>query len=156
MTFAWVNYAPTFSTVCRLAPQLYFNQPADLPDFHFTLSDPVTSVTTTKDAQTMLVTTLNSAIHLMDREDGSELQRYTGHKNTSYRIHSSLGHGEATVLSGDEDGKLWSWDLADGKHVKMDEKLHTKSILWVEQSPDNTVNQVVTAGSDGDVQVWKM
>jgi mitogen-activated protein kinase organizer 1 len=110
----------------------------------------------TNDAQTMLVTTLNSEIHLMDRTDGSELQRYTGHKNTSYRIHNTLGHGEATVLGGDEDGKLWEWDLADGKHVKTEQKIHAKSVLWVEQHPDPAVNQCVTAGGDGSVQVWKM
>lgn len=92
----------------------------------------------------------------MDRTDGSQLQRYSGHKNASYRIHNSFGYGEATVLGGDEDGKLWEWDLADGKHVKLQEKIHAKSILWVEQHPDPAVNQVVTAGGDGDVQVWKM
>lgn len=121
-----------------------------------TLTDAVTSVSLTKDSQTMLVTTLNSEVHLMDRTDGSELQRYSGHKNTSYRIHNCFGHGEATVLGGDEDGKLWQWDLADGKHVKLEQKIHAKSILWVEQHPDPAVNRCVTAGGDGDVQVWTM
>lgn len=116
----------------------------------------VTSVSLTKDSQTILVTTLNSEVHLMDRTDGSELQRYAGHKNTSYRIHNSFGYGEATVLGGDEEGKLWQWDLADGKHVKLEQKIHAKSVLWLEQHPDSAVNQLVTAGADGDVQVWKM
>lgn len=118
--------------------------------------DAVTSVSLTKDSQTILVTTLNSEVHLMDRTDGSELQRYAGHKNTSYRIHNSFGYGEATVLGGDEEGKLWQWDLADGKHVKLEQKIHAKSVLWLEQHPDSAVNQLVTAGADGDVQVWKM
>ncbi|CAD6582460.1 MAG: hypothetical protein CYPHOPRED_002040 [Cyphobasidiales sp. Tagirdzhanova-0007] len=110
---------------------------------------PITSVSLTKDAQTMLVTTLGSALHLMDRQDGSELQRYDGHKNASYRIHSCFGAGEASILTGDEEGKLWKWDLTDGKHVLLSLKIAEKSLLWVEQYPGNDKDIFVTAGSDG-------
>ena len=103
----------------------------------------------------MLVTTLGSALHLMDRQDGSELQRYDGHKNASYRIHSCFGAGEASILTGDEEGKLWKWDLTDGKHVLLSLKIAEKSLLWVEQYPGNDKDIFVTAGSDGQVSVWK-
>ena len=104
----------------------------------------------------MLVTCLNSTLHLIDRADGSSLQSYTGHTNTSYRIHSSLGQGEASIVAGDEHGKLWRWDLADGKRVLASEKIAEKSLMWVEQNPDNAKDQCVTAASDGDVKVWAL
>lgn len=104
----------------------------------------------------MLVTALDSTLHLMDRSDGSELQRYSGHQNTSYRIHSTIGHGEATVMTGDEEGRLWRWDLADGKSVLLKDKIHDKSVLWVEQNPDPARgDNFVTAGGDGQVNVWR-
>lgn len=104
----------------------------------------------------MLVTTLNSSIHLMDRQDGSELQRYTGHTNTSYRIHSALGHGEASVLAGDETGKIWKWDLTDSKHIMATEQAYEKSVMWVHQCPNADKGEhFVTAGSNGEVKIWQ-
>ena len=103
----------------------------------------------------MLVSALDSTIHLMDRQDGSELQRYAGHSNRSYRIHSCFGAGEASILAGDEDGMLWKWDLADGKHVLATAKVAEKSLLWVEQYPGDDKDMFVTAGSDGQVNIWR-
>jgi mitogen-activated protein kinase organizer 1 len=91
----------------------------------------------------------------MDRSDGSELQRYQGHRNTSYRIHSAFGHGEATVIAGDEDGKFWRWDLADNKRVIDEVKIAEKSIMWVEQAPTDEMDMFVTASSDGSVKIWR-
>lgn len=119
-------------------------------------TDPVTSVALTEDSQTMLVTCLNSRIHLIDRSDGSSLQTYSGHAHSSYRIHSSFGLGEASVMSGDEEGKLWKWDLSDGKNVLLTEKVAEKAVLWTEQSPSKDTDQFVTSASDGSVKVWKM
>jgi mitogen-activated protein kinase organizer 1 len=103
----------------------------------------------------MLVTCLNSTIYLIDRSDGSSLQTYMGHKHSSYRIHSTFGFGEASVLSGDEDGKMWKWDLADGKNIQLEEKVAQKAVLWTEQNPSKEMDQIVTAASDGSVKVWK-
>ena len=46
------------------------------------------------------------------------LQAYKGHDNKDYRIRSYLGMNDAFVLSGSEDGKIYVWDLLDGKVVK--------------------------------------
>jgi mitogen-activated protein kinase organizer 1 len=80
--------------------------------FLFTLSeDPVTSIHLLKDSKTMAVSTLNSTIRLMDRERGEMLQKFTGHRASSYRSHISMSYDEAHVFAGDEDGLLWAWDL---------------------------------------------
>lgn len=74
---------------------------------------PVTSVLPTQDAQTVLVTTLDSHIRLMDAATGKMLNQYTGHANESYRCRACFGHGEGTVICGDEKGLVWTWDLLE-------------------------------------------
>lgn len=73
----------------------------------------MTAVVPTQDTQTVLVTTLDSHLRLMDMSSGKLLNDFTGHMNTSYRCRGCFGHGEATVILGDEDGKVWEWDLVE-------------------------------------------
>lgn len=77
------------------------------------LLDPVTSVVPTQDTTTYLVTTLDNHIRLMDMGSGKMLNDFFGHTNESYRCRACFGHGEATVLCGDEKGLTWAWDLLD-------------------------------------------
>lgn len=77
------------------------------------LQDPVTSVSLTQDAQTFLVMSLDSHIRLMDASTGKMLNQYVGHVNESYRCRACFGHGEASVVSGDEKGQVWAWDLLE-------------------------------------------
>lgn len=67
----------------------------------------------TKDRQTLLVTTLDSKARLLDRKTGQVLNTFQGHNNTQYRIRACFDVAEATVLCGDEEGRLWSWDLVE-------------------------------------------
>lgn len=67
----------------------------------------------TQDSQTVLVTTLDSHIRLMDMSTGKMLNDFTGHKNESYRCRACFGPAEATVICGDENGRIWAWDLLD-------------------------------------------
>ena len=41
------------------------------------------------------------------------LNSFKGHMNESYRTRACFGHGEATVMCGDEHGTLWEWDLVN-------------------------------------------
>lgn len=81
------------------------------------LPEPVTSVVPTQDSQTILVTTLDSHIRLMDNTSGKMLNEFTGHINNSYRCRACFDHAEATVICGDENGKIWAWDLLDVSNV---------------------------------------
>ena len=78
---------------------------------------PVTSVTTTNQADSILVSTLDSTLRLMDRRDGRCLKTYKsdGFVNETYRIRSTLGAGDAFILSGSENGEIFIWDLLEGK-----------------------------------------
>lgn len=75
--------------------------------------DPVTAVVPTQDSQTILVTTLDSHIRLMDATNGKMLNDFTGHNNSAYRCRACFDHAEATVACGDENGMVWAWDLLD-------------------------------------------
>jgi len=119
------------------------------------LGQPVTSLVPTQDAQTILVATLDSHIRLMDLSNGKMLNDFTAHSNNAYRCRATFGHGEATVVCGDEEGQVWAWDLLDAKPLNPNPppKVHEKMITWVECHPTEA-NQMVTASGDGTVKVW--
>lgn len=66
-----------------------------------------------QDGQTYLVSTLDSHVRLMDMSTGKMLNDFTGHAVSSYRCRACFGHGEASVVCGDEKGTVWAWDLLD-------------------------------------------
>jgi mitogen-activated protein kinase organizer 1 len=80
------------------------------------IGSPVTSVTPTNQADSMLVSTLDSTLRLIDRRDGRCLKTYKGDGfvNETYRVRSTLGAGDAFILSGSEHGEIFIWDLLEG------------------------------------------
>jgi hypothetical protein len=44
------------------------------------------------------------------------LNDFSGHTHTSYRCRACFGHGEASIVAGDENGAVWAWDLLDVSH----------------------------------------
>lgn len=110
----------------------------------------------TKDNQTLLVTTLDSHVRLMDATTGKMLNDFSGHTNTSYRCRGCFGHGEANVVLGDENGMVWAWDLLDAKVMPPNPppKAHQKVITWTEHHPTDA-NEMFTASADGTVKVWR-
>jgi len=120
------------------------------------IGQPVTAVVPTQDNQTALVTTLDSHLRLMDMTTGKMLNDFTGHINNSYRCRGCFGHGEASVVCGDEDGKVWAWDLLDAKVLQPNPppKVHQKVITWTEHHPSNA-GELITASADGIVKIWR-
>jgi mitogen-activated protein kinase organizer 1 len=53
----------------------------------------------------------------MDNTSGKMLNEFTGHLNDSYRCRACFDHAEASVICGDEKGKIWAWDLLDVSNV---------------------------------------
>ena len=82
------------------------------------LAEPITSVQQTRDGNAVLVSTLDSTIRLMDKGNGQLLQSYSGHKNKDYRIRSCLGMADTVVISGSEDGRLYAWNVLEGKVIE--------------------------------------
>ena len=110
----------------------------------------------------------------MDLQTGAMLNDFKSHKAEEYRVRASFGHGEATVICGDENGQIWAWDLVDVRNPFLivaecmlilltqakplqpspPPKVHDKVILWVEHHPIDS-NEMLSASADGTVKVWK-
>ncbi|KAF9526595.1 nuclear mRNA splicing protein [Crepidotus variabilis] len=120
------------------------------------IGHPVTSILPTQDAQTLLVASLDNHIRLIDASNGKMLNDFTGHSNDSYRCRACFGHGEATVICGDEKGQMWAWDLLDASILQPNPppKIHNKLITWTEHHPTES-GEVITASADGTVKVWR-
>ncbi|KAL8827784.1 MAG: hypothetical protein Q9191_002973, partial [Dirinaria sp. TL-2023a] len=96
----------------------------------------ITSVQQTKDGNAVLVSTLDSAIRLMNKGNGQLLQSYKGHTNSH------------------EDGLLYAWDLLEGKVV---EKLRAHDGKVASAVVCNAVRKEwASGGVDGSVTVWGM
>ncbi len=107
----------------------------------------ITSVQQTKDGNAVLVSTLDSTIRLLDKGNGQMLQCYQGHKNSEYRIRSCLGMADSVVISGSEDGKLYAWDLLEGKVIGKMEAHEGKVASAV--TCNSVRNEWASAGVDG-------
>ncbi|WFD20033.1 hypothetical protein MCAP1_002277 [Malassezia caprae] len=130
------------------------------------IDDPITSLTPTQDGAAMLLSMLNSTHRLMDLTDGTQLQQYKDHSQTSFRCHSTLSLDESLVLAGDETGTLYAWDTLSGRvkwHARPDfggSVRHRRapdvpvSLLWTERGPDEHAPMIATAASCGTVHLW--
>ncbi|KAJ3407290.1 Cullin-4B [Chytriomyces hyalinus] len=78
----------------------------------------ITSARFSNDENCMLVSSLDGTIRLFDKENGEMLASYKGHKNTDYKVISTLSNDDAHVLSGSEDGRICVWDLVEGDMVE--------------------------------------
>ncbi|KAK9478119.1 WD40-repeat-containing domain protein [Lipomyces japonicus] len=116
------------------------------------IGHPITSVTQSSDAASILVSTLDSTLRLMDKSNGSLLQSYVGHKNSDFRVRSTFGDNDVYVVSGSENGKLLAWDLLSGRIVHELRTHKDKLVSAVAYHPKNS--QMVSCGADGTVQVW--
>ena len=104
--------------------------------------------------QTMLASTLDSTVRLLDCTDGTLLQSFRGFSNTGYRIPSVWGHGEETVLAGDEDGRVVEWAVASGKMLPSLALADAsgKTLLSLAHHP--TAKALVAGGADGKIAVF--
>lgn len=102
----------------------------------------------TTDGNAVLVSTLDSTIRLMDKSNGKMLQHYKGHTNTDFRIRSCLGFGDAAVFSGSEDGKVYVWDVLEGKVLECLEAHEGKVASAV--ACNSVRKEFASAGVDGE------
>ncbi|KAK9472121.1 WD40-repeat-containing domain protein [Dipodascopsis tothii] len=115
---------------------------------------PITSITVSTDATSLLVSTLDDTIRLMDRANGSLLQTFKGHKNSEYRVRSCFGENETYVVSGSETGRVYVWDFLTGRIVHELRGHAGKVVSDVAYHPREGQHQMLSCGTDGTVQVW--
>ena len=78
---------------------------------------PITSLTPTLKADSILVSTLDSTLRLMDKVDGKLLRVYKDDalQVSTYRIRSGLAEKDSVAISGSEDGFVYAWDVLGGE-----------------------------------------
>lgn len=78
---------------------------------------PITSLTPTLKADSVLVSTLDSTLRLMDKVDGTLLKAYKdpSFQVSTYRVRSVLAEKDAVAVSGSEDGHVYAWDVVSGE-----------------------------------------
>lgn len=113
----------------------------------------ITSLTLTKDGKYALVNIQDSQeLHLWDLDELELVHKYSGQKQLTYIIRSTLGgHHESFVLSGSEDNNVYIWSR------------ETETLLEVLEGHENTVNcvswcpvepmQFVSASDDHTIRV---
>lgn len=73
----------------------------------------VTCSTLSKDDQCILVSVLDDRLLLFDKSSGELLSEYKGHVNKNYHLENSMNQGCSQILSGSEDGYVYSWNVLD-------------------------------------------
>ncbi|KAF2113805.1 WD40-repeat-containing domain protein [Lophiotrema nucula] len=133
---------------------------------------PVTSLSVSKKGTECLVSSLDSTIRLMDRDNGQLLKAYRddGYVNKELRVKSTLGFNDSVVVSGSDDGMVYAWDLLEGevlhkfRHSEMKEVKGKKAADGTRNKKDvvgavavcKTRKEWASAGGDGNVIVWGM
>lgn len=130
------------------------------------VGQPVNSVRPSKIGESLLASSQDGKVRLFDAANGSLLQTFAGHR--AGRARAIWGYGEESVLLGDEDGKLWAWDVLNAKPVETDGRAcHKRAITWLEMHPNGKEMVTASAGTliqvmrrvtadiaDGTVKVW--
>lgn len=85
---------------------------------------PITSLklSPTAPEESVLVGTNDGKVRIFDRKDGGCLQTFQGHKvrEQTGRWGMDWGYGDGLALAGDEEGKLWAWNVLDAKPLDKD------------------------------------
>jgi mitogen-activated protein kinase organizer 1 len=120
----------------------------------------VTSVQRSKDAATLLVSSLDSCIRLMDKEYGTLLQTYKGHANAVYRIKSLFAKNDSLVMSTSEDGKLYIWDFLSGEIIQTLTSRsrpygQTENTTAFSLAVHPTRGEFATSSLDGTIELWE-
>ncbi|WRT69100.1 uncharacterized protein IL334_006084 [Kwoniella shivajii] len=93
-----------------------------------------------------------SKIRIMDRKDGSCLQTFQGH-SVNGKWGMAWGYGEKSIVAGDKDGGLHSWNVLDGRPLPDHPKsIHKKTITGIEINPKG--KEMITCSLDGTIKVW--
>nr|XP_054770625.1 WD repeat domain-containing protein 83-like [Lytechinus pictus] len=116
------------------------------------ISKPVTCVCFTKDGQCMLVSSQDSTLRLLDKDNGELLGEYQGHINKDYRIECCMNETDTHVVSGSEDGRICFWDLVEGSMTSTIEKAGKNVIPTLSFHPEEPC---LLSASEGLVKVWR-
>eukprot|EP00056_Hartaetosiga_gracilis_P001743 m.47269 g.47269 ORF g.47269 m.47269 type:complete len:309 (-) comp10754_c0_seq2:107-1033(-) len=116
-------------------------------------SDAVTCARFSNDQNCILVSTLDSTIRLLDKENGTMLAKYVGHENKRFQLTSTMSYDDAHVWSGSEDGRVVCWDLVNAS-VMTEFTVCESVVSSIAYHPKK--HCLVTASTGvAEVKVWK-
>jgi mitogen-activated protein kinase organizer 1 len=74
---------------------------------------PITAMAVSKNSpkESVLVSTDDGKLRIFDRTNGTQLQSFEGHAMGQTRNRAVWGYGEGSVLTGDDQGKIWAYDV---------------------------------------------
>mmetsp|Transcript_10164 Transcript_10164/g.15249 ORF Transcript_10164/g.15249 Transcript_10164/m.15249 type:complete len:368 (-) Transcript_10164:601-1704(-) len=115
----------------------------------------LTSIAFTSDWLCSAVSSLQGAIHIIERETGALINTcLNGHSAGRYSLDCEVTPDDQFVVSGSEDGNAVLYDFVSGKVVQ---KLvgHKRPVCSICTHPNRGHNSVIITGSyDGDAVVW--
>lgn len=117
-----------------------------------TIAQPVTSIQLSSSQETVLVSSLDSSIRLLDANNGGLMSTFTGHKNQNYRVPSLYGTGDKYIVSGSEDGRVFFWEAETGKLLHSI-TAHAGKVVSGLSFHDRS-KQLITCGGDGSIIMW--
>ncbi|KAI7902312.1 WD40-repeat-containing domain protein [Cokeromyces recurvatus] len=114
----------------------------------------ITSLTLTKDGRYALVNVQDvQELHLWDLDEREIVHKYSGQKQITYIIRSTLGgHNESFVISGSEDNHVYIWSRDHGTLLEELEG-HENTVNCVSWCPIEPM-QFVSASDDHTIRVW--
>ncbi|XP_066939396.1 WD repeat domain-containing protein 83 [Macrobrachium rosenbergii] len=113
------------------------------------IGDSVTCASFSGDGQCILVSTMGSALRLMDKETGEQLAQYTGHSSKEYKVESCFSASDTHVFSGSEDGLVYCWDLVQASLSHTLEHTGSQIVHSLSHHPSKSYLLTATLG-----QVW--
>ncbi|XP_067948894.1 WD repeat domain-containing protein 83-like [Watersipora subatra] len=81
------------------------------------LGAPVSCASFTKDSQCTLAGLQGDAIRLIDNDTGKQLNEFSGHTSSDYKIECTMNSKDNYIYSGSENCSVFVWDLISGKVV---------------------------------------
>lgn len=76
---------------------------------------PITSIAPSGNSprESILASTSDGKLRIFDRTNGTALQTFEGHAIGNTRNKAVWGYGEGSVLTGDDEGKIWAYNVLD-------------------------------------------
>lgn len=114
----------------------------------------LTSVAFTSDLLCSVVSSLNGAIYVLEKESGTHINTcYGGHKAGRYSLDVGITADDQHIVSGSEDGSAVIYDFVTGKVVQ-NLKGHKKASAVAVHPVRDHSSIVITGSYDGNAVVW--
>lgn len=110
---------------------------------------PVTCVVVSGDGNCLLAACMDGCLRLLDRQGGSLLQEYKGHKHTSFRMDCCFTPSDGYAVGSSEDGRVFYWEVLEGDVVDSFQA-HSDVVCSMAMHPAGDC--LLTASVDGTVK----